>query len=255
MKKLFKCIFVLMILAMLTGCSKEVTSVLSASEQFKVAKQLYDKGKYYKAQLEFEKLIYTYPGNTVIDTAQYYLGMSYYNQKEYGVAIGEFNRLITSYPQSEFIDDAQYQIGMCHYKMSPKYQLDQSETYKAMDAFQTLIVNYPLSEYVSDARCMVRELEDKLAKKKFMTGRLYMKMGDYGPALLYFKYVRDNFPTSDWAVYAFYYSGEALEHLKKYDEALETYNNFLQGFSDHKLADKAKKKIEDIEKKIGNSES
>lgn len=255
MKRLLRYPVALMVLAVLAGCSKQVTSVLSASEQFRVAKQLYDKGKYYKAQLEFEKLIYAYPGNTVIDTTQYYLGMSYYHQKEYGVAIGEFNRLLTSYPQSDFIDDSQYQIGMCHYKMSPKYQLDQSETYQAIEAFRVLIVNYTLSEYISDARHMMQELEEKLARKKFVTGRLYMKMGDYDPALLYFKYIRDNFPATDWAICAFYYSGEALEHLEKYDEALETYENFLLGFSDHKLADKAKKKIEDVKNKIGSDKS
>jgi outer membrane protein assembly factor BamD (BamD/ComL family) len=102
---------------------------------------------------------------------------------------------------------------------------------------------------------MVQELEDKLARKKVMTGKLYMKMGDYDPALLYFRYVRDNFPATDWAIQAFYYTGEALEHLKKYDEALETYKNFFLGFSDHELADKAKKKIEDLRNKIESNES
>lgn len=249
------CAALITVLFIIIGCGEKPQLVNSASGQFNFAKNLYEKKKYYKAQIAFENLIYTYPGNTVIDTAQYYLSMSFYQQKDYGLAAGEFMRLLSAYPQSEFADDSQYQIAMCHYKMSPKYQLDQNETYLAIDEFRSLITNYPVSQLKTDAITAIKELEAKLAKKKFKTGELYMKLGDYEPALSYFSYVRDNYPATDWAIRAFYYTGETQVHLKKYEEALQTFDNFLIGFSDHELASKAKKKIEKINKKISNSES
>ncbi len=248
-----KCLIVLVILCSIgLGCGSKPDVVLSSQDQFKYAKELYDKKKYFKAKTAFENLIYTYPGNTVIDTAQFYLGMRHYNQKEYGLAAGEFKRLLSAYHKSEFADDAQYQVGMCHYKMSPKYQLDQKETYLAIDEFSLLMSNYPTSEYRDEAIARIKELEDKLSRKKFEAGKLYLRLHNYEPAITYFSFVRDNYPATDWAIQAFYYTGEAQDGLGQYDEALQIFENFLIGFSGHKLAPKAKKKIEQITKKMGN---
>jgi outer membrane protein assembly factor BamD len=240
---------------MIFGCSKKPRQVLPAADQFKLAKGLYDKGKYFKAQTEFENLIYSYPGNTVVDTAQYYLGMCHYNQKDYGLAAGEFKRLLTSYPQSMLADDSQYYIGMCHFKLSPKYSLDQSETYLAIDEFNALFSSFPTSEYVGDSKQRVKELEDKLAQKSFMAGKLYFKMHDYQSALTYFSFVRDNYPATDWAIQAFYYTGETQMALGQEIEAKQTFESFLVGFSNHKLADKAKSKLNKLTELASNSES
>jgi outer membrane protein assembly factor BamD len=240
---------ILLLLLGLWGCGHKPAPVLSVNEQFKLAKQLYDNHKYRKAQQEFEKLIYTYPGHTIIDTAQFFLAMSQYYQKDYIIAAGEFERLLQSYPQSEYADDAQYQIGMCHYKMSPKYQLDQTETYEALEAFQTFLGNFIGSPLAEEARNRIRELENKLAQKRFMTGMLYLKLADYNPAITYFWTVRDEYPATDWAVQAVYYTGEAYYGLKDYPKALETFRTFAAGFPSHPLASKAAGRIEQILKK------
>jgi outer membrane protein assembly factor BamD len=243
-----KKLILILILLGLWGCGHKPAPVQSVDEQFKIAKQYYDKNKYYKAQLEFEKLIYTYPGNTIVDTAQYYLAMSQFGQKDYIAAAGEFQRLLASYPQSAFADDAQYQIGMCHYKLSPKYQLDQTETIEAIDEFQTFLGNFAGSPLTEDARNRIRELEEKIAQKKFMTGLLYLKLGDYEPAMTYFWSVRDDYAATDWAIQAIYYTGEAQFGLKNYDKALETFQTFAAGFPSHFLTAKAKQKIEQVKK-------
>jgi len=247
-------VFVAVMLS-LWGCGQKPTPVLSASDQFKFARNLYDKKKYLKAQQEFEKLIYTYPGNTVVDTAQYYLGMSHYGQEDYITAAGEFERLLQSYPLSAFADDAQYQIGMCHFEMSPKYQLDQTETFQAIEAFQTFLNNFAASPLTGEAREKIRELEDKLARKKFMTGLLYLKLRDFSPAMVYFWAVRDDYPSTDWAIQSVYYTGEAEYHLKEYDRATEIFQNFLTGFPSHKLAPKAKQMLDTIKKKTESVKS
>jgi outer membrane protein assembly factor BamD len=243
---------ILLVLLGVWGCSHKPAPVLPVADQFKLAKNLYDKNKFYKAQMEFEKLIYSYPGNTVIDTAQFFLAMSFFNQKDYVTSASEFNRLIQSYPQSEWADDSQYQIGMCHYKMSPKYSLDQSETFLAIEAFQNFVSNFIGSPLLEDARARLRELDDKLAQKRYMSGMLYLKMGDYNPAIVYFWNVRDSYPSTEWAVRSIYYTGEAQLSLKQYDKALETFQNFIAGFPDHKLTVKAKQKVADIKKKTGS---
>lgn len=246
---------ILGLIIILAGCSQKPQPIFSAGDQFTYAKGLYDKGKYYKAQTAFENLIYSYPGNAVIDTAQYYLGMSYYQQKEFSLAIGEYKRLLSAYPGSQFADDSQYQIGMCHYKMSPKYQLDQSETHEAVNEFHTLISEYPASPFMADAQIKIKELEDKLAEKAFKTGQLYMKLRDYESALVYFSYVRDNYTSTDWAIKSYYYTGEAYVKLERYDDALEIFQNFLNGFANHDLTSRAKEQIEKIAKLNNDDQS
>ena len=244
----------LLAVIVISGCGKKPRPVLPAAEQFVRAKDLYDRGKYYKAQLDFENLIYTYPGNTVIDTAEYYLGMCYYQQKDYGLAAGEFKRLMNAYPNSDFADDAQYYIAMSHYRMSPKYSLDQVETNLAIQEFNKLISDFMLSPFTKEAREKVVELEDKLARKSFNAGILYLKLGHYKAALTYFAFVRDNYPSTDWAIQSFYYTGEAQYKSKKYAEAKDTMEKFLLGFANHKLAPKAKEKLEQIGRKISVQE-
>lgn len=247
-------IAVLMMVAVLVfACAPKPKPVLPVREQFTVAKNFYDKGKYQKALPEFEKLIYAYPGNAAIDSAQYYLAMCYYYLKDYPEAIGEFKRLLQSYPQSEFTDDAQYYIACSHYKMSPKYQLDQAETYLAIEAFQQLISNFPGSPFIEDARKKLAELDDKLARKKFMTGLLYLKNGDYQPAILYFWSVRDNHPATPWAIEAIYYTGEAQIKMGNEDEGKKTMEAFALGFPEHKLAIKARQKLAKLRNKSGDA--
>lgn len=237
-------------LLVVAGCGTKPQPTYSASEQFAYARGLYDRGKYYQAQVAFENLIYTYPGDSVIDTAQFYLGMSYFKQKDYGVAAGEFNRLLAAYPNSELADDARYYVGLSHYELSPKYELDQAETYRALEEFQKLLSDYPVSQYRDDANKRIAELEAKLAKKSYMAGRFYFNSDEYQAAQIYFDFVRDNYPATEWAIKAFYYSGEIQLKRGQYNEARETFERFLTGFSNHEFAAKAKERLQEIDKKL-----
>src|SRR5574341_1590032 len=76
------------------GCGgKAVRPVLPQAEQYSLAKKYYDKKKYRQAAEEFQKLIFNYPGATVVDTALYYLGESYFHQEDYPSAAGEAGKL------------------------------------------------------------------------------------------------------------------------------------------------------------------
>lgn len=247
MKNFTITVLVLSFCVVLFSCSgKGVKTQLAPRDQYNEAMEYYNKGKYFKAQMNLQKIIYSYPGQTFIDTAQFYLGMSLYEMGNRHEAIGEFHKLLSAYPVSDFADDAYYQIGECYFEESPHYALDQEDTYSAIDEFSMFINKFPNSPFVSSAREKLNLLYDKLAKKMYKNGELYLKIGSYEPALEYFQQVRDNYPNTEWAKYAFYYSGEAQMKIDKTEEAIQTFENFVITFPDHKLAKKARRNIEKL---------
>ncbi len=226
------------------GCSRSaMRDQATPHGQFDNAMDLYNRKKYFKAQVEFQRIIYSFPGQSFSDTALYYLGMSLYGMKSYSEATSEFEKMLNAYSSSPLADKAQYQLAMCHYNDSPGYALDQAETFEAIDQFSTLLSKYPMSPLVPDARDKLDKLNDKLAKKLYKAGEIYLKLDDYNPALLYFYNVRDNYPNTEWAQYSFFYSGVAQMKLGKNTEALETFQNFITAFPNNKLVSKAHKYI------------
>jgi len=212
---------------------------------------LYNRGKYIKSQIEFQRMVYSFPGQTFADTIQFYLAMSFLGMEHHPEAIGEFKKFLQAYPTSPLADDAQYYCGISHYEQSPKYSLEQTESYAAIDEFSMFLSKYPSSELADDAREKLNVLYDKMAKKLFKAGHLYLKMNDYEPALLYFLNVRDNYPSTEWAKYSLYYTGETQMKLGKYPEALEAFQNFVSAFPDDKLISKARKNITKLNGKTG----
>jgi outer membrane protein assembly factor BamD len=237
---------------LLFSCSREaVREQAPPREQYEEAMKLFEKEKFFKAQTQLQRIIYSYPGQTFIDTAQYYLAVSLYNMEKYPEAVGEFHRLLTAYPVSPFADDAQFQLGMCHFEQSPKYSRDQDETYRAVDDFTEFLNRYPQSPLVAEARERLEMLYDKLARKMFKSGELYLKLKDYEPALLYFDMVRDNYPQTEWAQYALYYSGKAQMQMGRRSDALTTFQDFVMAFPDHKLVKDARENIEKLTRDEG----
>jgi outer membrane protein assembly factor BamD len=222
-------------------------SQVSPRDQYDAAMELYNKNKFFKAQMAFQRLIYNLPGQTYIDTAQFYLGMSFYNMKTYPEAVAEFRRLLSAYPTSDFADDAQFQAAMCFYQQSPSYYHDQSETLDAVDEFSLFLSRYPRSPLKEEAQLRLGELYDKLAKKLYKSGELYLRLHDYEPALIYFEQVRDDYPNTEWAKYALYNTGEAMRKQGRISDALETFQNFVTAFPDHKLSPKARKIISELQ--------
>lgn len=244
MKKLVVSAVCIAMLAIVFSCSKTVTKEPPGSSgQFQNGMKYYEKGDYLKAQKELQKVIYGFPGQTFIDTAQYYLAMTYFEIKSYPEAIGEYRKLLQTYPSSALADEAQYHVAQSYDLQSPHYWLDQTDTYSAIDEYGVFIDRYPDSPLIADANGKLALLYDKLSKKLFKSGELYLKLNDYEPALLYFGQVRDNYPNTQWASFAMYYSAVAMLKQNKKAEALTEFQNFILAFPDHKLVKKAQQQI------------
>jgi outer membrane protein assembly factor BamD len=227
------------------GCTGQIDECLKLWTK---AKEEYQKKHWDKAVLELRKYILSCPGAANIDSAYYLLGMSYFNQREYPSAINEFNQLLSSFATSQLTDDAAFKVVECDFEMSPKAELDQSHTQKALDELNNFLDDYPLSDKREEAQKLFKECRTKLAKKVYKGGYLYYRMRRYDAASLYFERVLDEYHDTEWSKLAQFCLAEALYKGKKYDQAKEEYQKFIQDFPQDMLNKKANKKLEKIVK-------
>jgi len=98
------------ILIGILGCSKGrfIASSCQLTSNWLKAMDLYNRGKYMKAQIEFQRMIYSFPGQAFYRYGSILSGIIVLRMKYYPEAIGEFKKFMQAFPSSQFADDAQY---------------------------------------------------------------------------------------------------------------------------------------------------
>lgn len=224
-----KILSILLLTLILSSCS-EYQKALKTEEigvKYDVASKQYDKGKYMKAIRLFEQIAPSYRGRPQAEKMFYMYAQSYFKTKQYYSSGYQFESFVTSYPKSEKVEEASYLGALSYTKLSPRYSLDQVETYKAIDKLQNFINNYPTSEYLPEANIIIKDLREKLEKKSFEVAKQYNTISDHKAALV----VLDNFITDFPGTK---YKGEALYY--KLDSAYKLAINSIESKKVERLA-------------------
>jgi outer membrane protein assembly factor BamD len=231
MKKLF---FLLLLPVIFAGCSGSIdTTNLGPEERLKFAQALYNDEDYLEAVAEFQNIVLQYPGNAVVDDAQYYLGLTRFNRAEYILAAFEFSKLLKAMPASDYVPDAQFMLAESYYQLSPNFTLDQTYTRKAVEEFQAFIDFFPANTRVAEAEKKINELNNKLAQKEFNNAVIYEKMEYYNAALIYYNNVIETYHDSRFAPTALYNRIQLLVNRGRTAEAITDINKFLQRYPDN----------------------
>ena len=223
---------------------------ISLRDKFDKAMNNLKSKKYLQAQSDFKNVLIRGTGTDLGDDAQYYLGESYYRNKEYLLAIAEYEKLTRKMGYSPFIEDARFKICEAYRIESPKYYHDQEYTLKALERYQEFLDDYPNSSLLDDVLSSINILRDKLAKKAFETGILYMKMDEYQSAKLSFQIVIDKFYDTSFLAIS---KKEMVLALAKNRE-IEDASTFLELnktlLVENNLYDEASEAIEDMSSRL-----
>lgn len=204
-KNIQKIVSAAVLLYSFTACSSSVdTSQFTPEEYFNYVMQLYNDEDYELAVNEFQNIILQYPGSSVNDDSQFYLGMSYFKRNQFLLAAYEFSKLIRSYPASPFVPDSQFMLGESYYQLSPPYPLEQSYTSKAIEELQAFIDFFPASPKVEEAENKIKELNERLAEKEYRSGLIYEKMEYEYAAIKYYAHVAETYHDTKYAPIALY---------------------------------------------------
>jgi len=95
-------------------------------------------GSYSVAITGFKDFLHTYPGSSLADNAQYWLGEAYYVSHDYDSAAGAFRTVLKKYPDSRKAPDAMLKLGYT--------QLEQKQYPAARATLDEVTKKYPGTE-------------------------------------------------------------------------------------------------------------
>ena len=261
LKRSFIGLFLLLLVA--SGCSKYQKLVKGGDNEAKYAAalDLYEDKDYYRALQLFQQLLNFYQGTEEGQKMQFYSAYCYYHQRDYILASYYFKRFATTYPRSELAEEALYMSAYCYYLDSPKYTLDQTNTYTAITELTLFINTYPYSERVEQCRDLIQQLRDKLMKKDYNIANLYFKMEDYEAAIASYNNVLKDYPDTEYreeilfmilkAYYNFASKSIAGKQEERFQSALDSYNELIFQFPETTYKKEAANIHEDILEEIG----
>ena len=181
-------------MVLLIGCGKkDIHLEEDLSPRFEKARGYFDKGKYSRAQDEFDYIIMADPGSKIANESQYYKAESMFQLKEYTEASIAFDRYVRFSPDYTKIEQSRFRICECAINLSNDFQREQSETHKALEQLQMFIDDFPESDLMEDAEDAIFALRQKLAQKDYEVGRMYLKLEEYESALIYFRSVLNHY--------------------------------------------------------------
>lgn len=235
MKKYF---YILILLLGFSSCSEFQKALKSESvaDKFKLATELFDEGKYAKANRLFVQIVPNYRGKPQAEKLMYMYSKSFYEMKDYYLAGYQFERFVTSYPKSEKVEEAAFLSAKSYYLLCPVYTKDQKETIDAIEKLQVFINTYPDSENVEEANRMVQELDFKLEKKAFEIAKQYNTITDYKASINSYNNFLLEYPGSKLREEALYYRLDSAYKLAvnsveyKKEERLKVAQNYLESF-------------------------
>ncbi|HDR67641.1 MAG TPA: outer membrane protein assembly factor BamD, partial [Bacteroidaceae bacterium] len=103
---------------------------------------------------------------------------------DYMMAGHYFSELASTYLNSVYLEESQFMTAYCYYKQSPRPELDQDNTFRAITALQLYMIRHPNSERIPECRELIQELSDKLVEKSYISAKLYYDLGYYKAAII-----------------------------------------------------------------------
>lgn len=239
----------------------------SPREAFDQGMELYEAGKYDRAAEYFRGAFDFGRTHEYAADAQLYLARAHAENGDLLLAANEYNRFIQLYRRDPRVTEAEYEMAMTYYERSPGYQLDQTDTKKAIEQFQLFIDRYPTDERVVDATARINELREKLAHKRHSSAMLYERRGLHEAAALEFESVFNDFPGSQWADdallgamrnYLIYGEQSVLARQpERLAKVVEDYERLSQIFPDspllpeaRELRDQASRRLAELEQSL-----
>jgi len=197
-KKALSFLMGLMVAVLFSNCS-EYYNIQKSNDynmKYEKAKAYYEYEDYYHAKALLDEVVSVFRGSDKAEEVQMLYANCHYKMHDYTMAAYYFESFYKTYPFSEKSEEAYFMCAHCYYKDSPRVDLDQACTQKAINAMQTYLNKYPQGVHINEADAVIKEMRAKLEQKSFLTAKLYFKLGEYQSATITLKNCLKEYPDS-----------------------------------------------------------
>jgi uncharacterized protein YfaS (alpha-2-macroglobulin family)/TolA-binding protein len=214
-----------------------LTPEKTAQTKLRVARCWYEAGQFGNAAQQLQGLLKEHPDAKVLPDAKYYLGMAHLrsgNMRQARNALRDFQE---DYPQSALLPDVLFALCESYHVPTPQNDRELDLGVKALREFVAKFGKH-----------------DKAIVADYLIGASYFNRGRYEDAVAeltgfskrWSKSGKDELPQASNLV------GMALVAQKRHREALDTWNQFLTKFTNHRLWNQVQRQILDTEYLIGD---
>jgi outer membrane protein assembly factor BamD len=137
----------------------------------------------------FAAIVRTAPYGKYTARAQFNIGLAREKQEAVEAALDAYQAVIDKFPNEPVAAAAQYQIGYIWFQASRAGSKDIDAAAKAKTAFQDFLFRYPNSEKAAEARAYLQKLEHKQTSSSFQVAQYYDKQKRYRAAVIYYNEV------------------------------------------------------------------
>jgi outer membrane protein assembly factor BamD len=191
---------------------------------------------FYKTRAEFQDIYYKY-------------AYCAYNQADYMNAENLFKTFLEIFPNSPKAEEMDFMRAFSYYKQSPKPELDQTNTIKAMGMMQVFINTHPGSARNKEASEIIDVCRAKLETKDYKSAKLYFDMGQFRAAGVAFATLLNGYPESARAdeyklmviKSYFRFAQMSIEERKpeRFEKVITEVEDFVDRFPESKLRKEA----------------
>ena len=235
------------LVALLSSCNKysKVAKSKDYNYKLKMADEYFAKKKYKNAQQLYEELFPVFKGNLSFEDLYYKDAYCFYMMKEYRDAESLFKGFLETFPNSPRAEEVDYLHAFSFYKQSPKVELEQVNTTKAMGMMQTFINTHPGSTRIKDATEIIDKCRAKLEQKEYRAAELYFNLGQFRASAIAFTNLANNYPESVRGdeyklktVKSYYrFAKESIieKQIERYEKVIMEYEDFADRYPESKL--------------------
>lgn len=247
---------------MVTGCAN-INKILKSSDydyKLRMADSLFAIKKYSQAQIVYEDVFPVMKGTPKFEDLYYNWAYCHYYQRDYLNAENIFKGFVESFPNSSRAEECRYLRAFCFYKQSPKAELDQTNTLKAITYLQSFANTYPNSTRNKEAFEIIDKLKVKLEAKEYKSAELYYNLGYYKAASTAFTQLVDNFPDSEKgdeyklmvikSAYDYANNSIDIKKLERFEAVVTECADFTDRFPESKVVKDVEKIKEQSQNKI-----
>jgi len=151
-----------------------------------------------------------------------------------------FKSFINDFPFGKHAEEANFMAAMCDYNIAPRSELDQENTKNAIEGFKIFTNRFPASPKVEEANKLIKELEEKLVDKSYLSAKLYYDMKQYKAAVVALnnslkeyadtKYREEMMFLKLRSLYLYADLSLPQKQKERYQETLDDYYSFMEEY-------------------------